>query len=66
MAPMQLAEGDIVNLEFELPHSGVPLKVLAVVKNRNGLRYGVEFQELTPDQFGEIARVTAILSFSQA
>ncbi len=63
---LDLVKGDIVRLEFELPHSCEVFRVSAEVKNRNGLRYGVEFQQLTPDEFGEIARVTAILSFSQA
>lgn len=63
---LQLAEGDIVHLEFGVPHSGMAFRVKAEVKNRNGLRYGVQFHDLSPDEFGEIARVTAILSFSQA
>lgn len=62
---LELAEGDVVDLEFELPHCSAPFKVSAAVRNRNGLRYGVEFQQLTSDEFGEIARVTAILSYSQ-
>jgi hypothetical protein len=64
-APAELLVNDVIKLEFELPYSRMGFGISATVRNRNGFRYGVAFQNLTPDEFGEIARVTATLSVSQ-
>jgi hypothetical protein len=61
-APMELAKGDVIKIAFELPHSRMRFGVSAVVKNRDGFRYGVEFLELTPQEFAEIKRVTKLLA----
>lgn len=47
-APLELAEGDIIKLEFELPYSEMRFAVTAMVRHRSGFRYGMEFQQLTP------------------
>src|SRR5512146_3184821 len=56
-APMELTEGEVVKITFELPNSRVQFNVSALVKNRNGFRYGLEFVELAPEDFKEIKRV---------
>ncbi len=61
-APVELQESELVKLAFELPNSRVQFNVSAVVKNRNGFRYGVEFVELAPQELKEIKRVTEILA----
>jgi c-di-GMP-binding flagellar brake protein YcgR len=63
-APVELKEGDVVKVAFELPHSRMQFGVSAVVKNRNGFRYGVEFTNLAPEEFAEITRVTKILELA--
>src|SRR5258708_9802788 len=42
----ELAAGEIVSLEIPLPLSSYPLKVRAVVRYRDGLRYGFAFLPL--------------------
>jgi c-di-GMP-binding flagellar brake protein YcgR len=64
-APLELREGDIIKIAFELPHSRMHFGVSAVVKNRNGFRYGVEFVDLIPQEFAEIQRVTEIIRLAQ-
>lgn len=60
--PLEFVEGDNVKLNFELPNSRVQFGISAVIKNRNGFRYGVEFIELTPEESKEIERVAGILA----
>ncbi len=60
-APVELEDGDVVKIAFELPNSRVQFNLSAKVKNRNGFRYGLAFVELTPENFKEIKRVTEIL-----
>ncbi len=60
--PLELAEEDKINIVFELPASQMRFGVSAVVKNRNGFRYGIEFAQLTSEESAEIKRVTRILA----
>lgn len=64
-APLELKEGDVIKIAFELPHSRMKFGVSAVVKNRNGFRYGVEFVDLARQELAEIQRVTEILRLVQ-
>jgi c-di-GMP-binding flagellar brake protein YcgR len=63
-APLELNEGDIIKVAFELPHSRMQFGVSAVVKSCNGFRYGLEFTNLTPEEVAEIQRVTRILQLA--
>jgi PilZ domain len=45
-----LEPGEVVTLEFTLPHGREPIKVRAVVRHRAGYRYGFEFLTLTDAQ----------------
>ena len=54
--------GEIVSLEIPLPLSPYPLKVRAIVRYRDGLRYGFEFLTLTDPQRETIRRVCEMLA----
>jgi hypothetical protein len=58
----ELATGEIVSLEIPLPLSSYPLKVRAVVRFREGLRYGFEFLTLTDAQREMLRRVCEVLA----
>lgn len=64
-APSEFAVGEVIRAEFTLPNSRMKLEIAAVVKNRIGFRYGLEFQRLEREQIAEITRVTGILALTQ-
>jgi len=57
-----LESGEIVSLEIPLPLSAYPLKVRAIVRYRQGLRYGFEFLTLTHSQRDTVTRVCEMLA----
>jgi hypothetical protein len=58
----KLETGEIVSLEIPLPLSPYPLKVRAIVRYTDGLRYGFEFLTLTVTQRDTIRRVCEMLA----
>lgn len=58
----ELETGEIVSLEIPLPLSPYPLKVRAIVRYRQGLRYGFEFLTLTDTQRDMLRRVCEVLA----
>jgi hypothetical protein len=58
----ELDSGEIVSLEIPLPLSPYPLKVRAIVRYRQGLRYGFEFLTLTETQREMLRRVCEMLA----
>lgn len=58
----ELEKGEIVSLEIPLPLSPYPLKVRAIVRYRQGLRYGFEFLTLADTQRDTIRRVCEMLA----
>jgi PilZ domain len=54
--------GEIVSLEVPLPLSPYPLRVRAIVRYRQGLRYGFEFLTLTDIQRHMIRRACEMLA----
>jgi hypothetical protein len=54
--------GEIVSLEVPLAPSPYPLKVRAIVRYRQGLRYGFEFLTLNDHQRDMIRRVCEMLA----
>jgi hypothetical protein len=52
-----LEPGEVVTLEFTLPHCNEPIKVRAVVRHRAGYRYGFEFLTLAEAQREQMRRV---------
>ena len=58
----ELESGEIVSLEIPLPLSPYPLKVRAIVRYRDGLRYGFEFLTLDANQRQILHRVCDMLA----
>ncbi|HZZ14681.1 MAG TPA: PilZ domain-containing protein [Candidatus Sulfotelmatobacter sp.] len=58
----ELAPGEIVSLEIPLPLSSYPFKVRAIVRYRDGLRYGFEFLTLNQSQREILRRVCEVLA----
>ncbi len=57
-----LEPGEIVTLEIPLPLTPYPIKVRAIVRYRQGLRYGFEFLTLNEGQRDTIVRVCQYLA----
>jgi PilZ domain len=57
-----LEPGEIVTLEIPLPLTPYPIKVRAIVRYRQGLRYGFEFLTLNDNQRDTIKRVCQFLA----
>lgn len=57
-----LEPGEIVTLEIPLPLTPYPIKVRAIVRYRQGLRYGFEFLTLNNHQRDTIQRVCEYLA----
>lgn len=57
-----LESGEIVTLEIPLPLTPYPIKVRAIVRYRQGLRYGFEFLTLNEAQRDTIRRVCQYLA----
>ena len=55
--PIDFRSEDVIEVEFTLPHSRLPLRLQAVVRNKDGHRYGLEFLNLTEAQKQEIVRM---------
>src|SRR4051794_17679082 len=53
-SPVPLPMDSQVELEILLPGTKIPLRVWAVIRNKNGTRYGVEFLSTTDAQRGDI------------
>src|SRR5215510_10812704 len=45
--PAELNIGDRVSIEMMLPYSREALSLVAIVRNRSGFRYGMEFKDTT-------------------
>jgi len=58
----ELETGEIVSLDIPLPLSPYPIKVRAIVRYRQGLRYGFEFLTLSESQRDTIRRVCDMLA----
>ena len=58
----ELETGEIVSLDIPLPLSTYPLRVRAIVRYRQGLRYGFEFLTLSEAQRETIRRVCQMLA----
>jgi len=54
-APVKLATGDPVMVEFTPPYAHLPIKLSAVVRNYDGEFYGLEFVAHNAEQQEEIA-----------
>jgi hypothetical protein len=50
-----------VGVEFTSPYSGEPIRTRAVVRNREGYRYGLEFLTETPDDCERVMDIRVAL-----
>lgn len=57
-----LQTGEIVTLEIPLPLAAYPIKVRAIVRYRQGLKYGFEFLTLNDAQRENLRRVCEYLA----
>ena len=57
-----LETGEIVTLDIPLPLTPYPIKVRAIVRYRQGLRYGFEFLTLNESQRDTVRRVCQFLA----
>jgi len=60
-----LENGEIVTLDIPLPLTPYPIKVRAIVRYRQGLRYGFEFLTLNEAQRDTVRRVCQYLATKQ-
>jgi hypothetical protein len=56
--PNNIAIGEIVELELQLPGNGEPLKIKAEVRYRHGFQYGFKYVHITEQQKEMIRRTT--------
>lgn len=49
-AGTELKTGDEIGVEFTPPFSSEPIRVRAVIRNRAGYKYGVEFLTISPEE----------------
>ena len=62
---MEIGVGKTVEMELILPYSQQPMKVNAVVRNRRGFCYGMEFMNLAAPEREQILRCCKALSLVQ-
>ncbi|HZQ24912.1 MAG TPA: PilZ domain-containing protein [Terriglobales bacterium] len=60
----ELDNGEVVSMEFPLPLCPFPLKLRAIVRYRDGLRYGFEFLTVSAEQRQSLKRVCEMLAAS--
>jgi hypothetical protein len=63
-AVAELEEGQQLQVEFTPPFSRRPLLLTAIVRDRAGYRYGLEFRKLTRDASDDLSRACRALSLS--
>jgi PilZ domain len=58
---LELKVGGEVEIEFTLPYSSEPIRVSGAVRNRNGYRYGCEFNPNGPGAQKTVERLRQAL-----
>ena len=58
---MELKIGDEVAVEFTPPYSGIPMRARAIVRNRTGYTYGVEFLMQSSEDIGNASQIRSVL-----
>jgi hypothetical protein len=61
-AGLELSAEDQIMVEFTPPYSGLPIRVKATVRNREGYRYGIEFLRGDTEEAGQVDRLRMMLS----
>jgi len=62
---MEIGVGKTLEMELTLPYSQQPLKINAVIRNRRGFCYGMEFVNLAAPEREQILRTCKALSLVQ-
>ena len=62
----ELETGEIVSLDIPLPLTPYPIKIRAIVRYRQGLRYGFEFLTLSDPQRDILRRVCEVLATTKS
>lgn len=60
-AGVELAQDERIEVEFTPPYSGEPIRARAIVRNRNGYRYGLEFLSETPEDCERVLDIRVAL-----
>jgi hypothetical protein len=60
-AGVELGVEDCVEVEFTPPYSGEPIRARAIVRNRDGYRYGLEFLTDTPNDCEHVMDIRVAL-----
>ncbi|HVP44315.1 MAG TPA: PilZ domain-containing protein [Terriglobales bacterium] len=60
-AGIELALTEEIAVEFTPPYSGDPIRVRAIVRNRKGYSYGVEFLTRTIDDHQNVDQIRTVL-----
>ena len=60
-AGLELALEEEVAVEFTPPYSGQPIRVRAIVRDRKGYSYGMEFLGLTIDDHQNVSQIRTVL-----
>ena len=63
--PLELAQGESVEIEFIFPYSKSTVRVVAVVRNKNGFRYGMEYSKIDPTDWDLLVRTLKTLELTQ-
>lgn len=63
--PAELKVGQTITCDLQLPYCTEKIKLRAVVRNRNGFRYGVEFSGTSDHEKSLITRVCKALAMVQ-
>lgn len=63
--PRELEVGDSISLEVALPYSKDPLDIRAIVRNREGFHYGVEFSKISARDQEVLSRNCGVLALLQ-
>jgi hypothetical protein len=61
LAGLELHIGSEIDIEFTPPYRSMPIRVRALVRDRSGYFYGVEFIPLTPDEIERVGSIRQIL-----
>jgi hypothetical protein len=59
--PIDINEGDSLQIMFQPPNSKTRFGLLGLVRNRDNFRYGIEFSQLGPKESAELTRVVETL-----
>lgn len=60
--PLELTLGDEVRVEFEIPRARSRFQFRAVIRNKDGYRYGIEFTGLSAEEAEKLKRALDVIA----